>query len=408
MAHASAAFAPGDLEGASVGFLFNHYAPHQVAHAAPIAFELSRRHPECAVVVMTSSSEQAAAVAHIAERFPGQSCTLLSLEAHGALARLARRIGPIKKFALLRSNADYLDHFTALVVPEKTSLVLRSRLGCARPLFIHSRHGAGDRAVGFDPRSNDFDLVLLSGEKIRRRLAAAGALGPDFAIVGYPKFDAIGPASPRPALFRNGRPTVLYNPHFSPELSSWYPVGLEILEWFRRSDRFNLIFAPHVMLFRRRLQICLSSRAVAWARRIPRAYYACEHLHIDLGSEASTDMTYTRAADVYLGDVSSQVCEFLVRPRPCLFANPRGIAWQGDPNFEAWRLGPVFEDVRDLGRTLDDAIRDHPSYAQAQRAYVAETFDLRATPSSTRAADAIAEFLAKRRAAAPSLRAVPQ
>ena len=37
-----------------VGFLFNHYATHQVPHAAPYAFELSRRHPNLHVVYALS------------------------------------------------------------------------------------------------------------------------------------------------------------------------------------------------------------------------------------------------------------------------------------------------------------------------------------------------------------------
>jgi hypothetical protein len=110
-------------------------------------------------------------------------------------------------------------------------------------------------------------------------------------------------------------------------------------------------------------------------------------------------MTYTRAADVYLGDVSSQVCEFLVRPRPCLFANPRHLAWRSDPSFAAWRLGPVFDDIAQLGDALDEAIVGQPRRVEAQRAYVAETFDLSATPSAIRAAEAIRDFLAQRRRA---------
>ena len=34
-----------------VGFLFNHYAVHQVPHAAPYAFELSRNYPDIDVVI---------------------------------------------------------------------------------------------------------------------------------------------------------------------------------------------------------------------------------------------------------------------------------------------------------------------------------------------------------------------
>jgi hypothetical protein len=382
-----------------IGFLFNHDAPHQVAHSAPIAFELSRRHPECSVVLMMSSDEQARALEAIAARFPGHACRFVSLRARGPLARLGKIVGklaPLQKVALLRSNAGFLDGFTALVVPEKTSLMLRTRFGCTSPLLIHTRHGAGDRAIGFDRQSREFDFALLAGEKIRRRLESAGALPPRWAIVGYPKFDAFGSDLPS-ALpsFRNQRPIVLYNPHCSPRLSSWFPIGLDILEFFRRSDRFNLIFAPHVMLFRRRLQVGLNPPSVAWVRRVPGEYFACDNIHIDLGSQASMDMTYTGAADLYLGDVSSQVCEFLVRPRPCLFANPRRLRWQNDPSFEAWRLGPVFEDPSELGSALDAAFRTHGDYVEAQREYVRETFDLRELSSAARAADAIRSFVAE-------------
>ena len=41
-----------------VGFLFNHYAVHQVPHAAPYAFELSRKHPRFEVVIACSSDPE--------------------------------------------------------------------------------------------------------------------------------------------------------------------------------------------------------------------------------------------------------------------------------------------------------------------------------------------------------------
>ncbi len=48
-------------------------------------------------------------------------------------------------------------------------------------------------------------------------------------------------------------------------------------------------------------------------------------------------MSYTTAADIYLGDVSSQVYEFLYEPRPCLFLNSHEFAWKSDPNFAHWK-----------------------------------------------------------------------
>jgi hypothetical protein len=90
---------------------------------------------------------------------------------------------------------------------------------------------------------------------------------------------------------------VLYAPHFDRTLSSWHRLGPDLLERLVADQRFNVIFAPHA-----RLRSTLGSEELA---RIERC--ASPHVHVDLGSARSYDMTYTRAADIYLGDVSSQV-----------------------------------------------------------------------------------------------------
>ena len=253
------------------------------------------------------------------------------------------------------------------MAPEKTSLLLRSTGGLESLKFVHTRHGAGDRAIGFDRRSGEFDLVLMSGEKIRDRLQAAGLIDAGgYAIVGYPKFDACSvPDGARPRLFANDRPTVLYNPHCSPRLSSWFDDGLKVLEAFYRSGKYNLIFAPHVMLFRKRIQISLKPLRVAWTGTVPERYLACPHILVDLGSERSTDMTYTEAADLYLGDVSSQIYEFLRRPRPCAFIDSHATDWQGDGNFRHWTCGKVLKSADDLIAAVDEAFASHADYVAA-------------------------------------------
>ena len=99
------------------------------------------------------------------------------------------------------------------------------------------------------------------------------------------------------------------------------------------------------------------------------------------------------AADVYLGDVSSQIYEFLLRPRPCLFIDAHRQAWQDDPNF-LWKAGPVVANVDDLGGKLSEAIETHePQYASAQREMFAYSIDLSDRPSAERAAEAVLSFL---------------
>ena len=389
------------------GFLFNHDQLHQLAHSAPIAFELMRRQDGPEVRLFVTSQAQHDALLRVAEKCAMQIGKIYRLRLPLLLRLLQPLLDPLMPFSrvmmLLCNRAAFRD-LDLLVVPEKTSLLLRSRFGLKHLKFVHTRHGAGDREVGFDKASGEFDLVLMSGEKIRDRLIGAGLLKDGgHAVIGYPKFDlhAGGSAADdtphvvRPKLFDNDRPTVLYNPHCSPSLSSWYREGLAVLESFYRSDRYNLIVAPHVMLFAKRLQVSLDRWRFDAPGEIPARYRDCPHMLIDTGSARSCDMSYTEAADLYLGDASSQVYEFLHRPRPCVFLNTQGVAWRDDDNFRHWNAGPVLDNVDHLEDAIDDAFASHEHYVDTQRALFDYSFDLRETPSSVRGAEAIRAFCAR-------------
>src|SRR3546814_3576337 len=79
----------------------------------------------------------------------------------------------------------------------------------------------------------------------------AGTIRPGhYAVNGYVKLDLMPRLqAAREPLFTNGRPTVLYSPHFKRELSSWDRFGRDIIAWFAGQDRYNLVVAPHVRLF---------------------------------------------------------------------------------------------------------------------------------------------------------------
>ncbi|MGN6124594.1 MAG: hypothetical protein ACTHOJ_16755, partial [Sphingomonas oligoaromativorans] len=113
------------------------------------------------------------------------------------------------------------------------------------------------------------------------------------------------------------------------------------------------------------------------------------------GSRASTDMSYTSAADIYLGDVSSQVYEFLHRPRPCLFLNSQNAEWRGNPNSAHWQTGEVIADPTDLGAALDRAVAEHVHYLPMQQELFRRSFDLTEESSADRAAKAILGSLAR-------------
>lgn len=380
-----------------IGFLFNHHGAHQVAHALPVALALLRRGTNARVSILVSEGCEGE-VRRLAAATPGAAPEIVLLRPPSKLACAANRASgralPTDIVSTLRRNLDRFRKLDALVVPEKTSLLLKSLFGLKSLKLVHTRHGAGDRAIGFDKASGQFDLVLLSGEKIRDRLAQADLLKDDgHAIVGYPKFDVAPPARPR--LFPKDRPTVLYNPHPSPALSSWYRMGPAILDWFAKDGRYNLIFAPHVMLFKKRVTASLSPLALGWNAGPRAEHYEHDHMLIDTGSAASLDMTYTDAADIYLGDASSQVYEFIRHPRPCFFLNPRRLAWQGDADFAHWRAGHVLETIGDLDAALAEMPRLTPPMRKRQEGLFRYSFDLQERPSSERAAEAILDFMAR-------------
>jgi hypothetical protein len=376
-----------------IGFLFNHDQIHQVAHALPVALALARQAPSAELVVATSNRRLTDEVKRLCAEL-GASVPVVELGLRRPLTRFAARyleaVLPATKLGIYRDNLEFFGSLDALVVAEKTSLLLKTRYGLDDLRVIHTRHGAGDRAIGFDKASAHFDHVLVSGPKIRERLIEEAGVAPDrLSTVGYPKFDLL-PAEPKRLPFQaNGKPTVLYNPHPSPHLSSWFRHGQAVLQHFLRDDRYNLIFAPHVMLFHRRFVLTIDKLRIDRPGTIPREVLKAPNIHVDLGSRASTDMTYTSAADIYLGDVSSQIYEFLHTPRPCLFLDSHGTDWRGNANYAHWQTGEVIAGPTDLGAVLDRAVRDHDRYLPIQRELFARSFDLTAEPSADRAARAV-------------------
>jgi hypothetical protein len=381
-----------------IGFLFNHDQIHQVAHSLPIALALAETDPELDIVVATTNEVLRREVVRIISIHGGPGPRLVRLRQRNPILRGAVKaldgVIPAAKLAVYRDNLQFFRSLDALVVAEKTSAILKTRYGLDTLRLIHTRHGAGDRAIGFNKASSRFDLVLVSGPKIRDRLVAEAGLLPErLAIVGYPKFDLPRNRSLPTKLQGNDKPTVLYNPHVSPHLSSWYKHGRAVLDFFVGNPDYNLIFAPHVMLFERKVVISIDKLRLDWPGRLGSKYWDASNIHIDLGSSASTDMSYAEAADIYLGDVSSQVYEFLIRPRPCVFLNSHGFDYAADPNFAHWAAGEVIDGPAHLQTTLARARTEHLSYLEIQQELFARSIDLTQTSSSERAAQAIRHFL---------------
>lgn len=368
---------------------------HHVFHALPLAGELAEIAPDADIEIVYTDAGQQRMGEKIAPIYPALARvkeTLLrfplfdALRNQGVVASRLRLLRLLRALPLLR-RAD------AVIAPERTTTIIRHLLP-RRTRLIFTPHGAGDRAIMLDPRDRHFDFVLVAGEKSEARLLEAGTIRPGhYTVNGYIKADLMGrmgrigraaAGSDTQTLFANDRPTVLYNPHFRASLSSWPRFGRELIAAFAAQDRFNLVVAPHYRLF---------SDADEAAKQAVEALAVPGRIIVDLRSDRLFDMSYTLGADIYIGDVSSQVYEFLTLPRPCLFLNAHGTNWRGDPDYRFWTLGDVAGSVAELMGALDVARERHPLYRALQEQAVRESVGGDPTGAAERGARAIWRYI---------------
>lgn len=374
----------------NIGFLVNHYTPHQAYHSVPIAFALSTQYPQAQVTIIAGTSEIFDLCSQLAKYWPKHRCRIILANVpkwFDALDKMTQNYVFLRKEAVLHFNQNIFKDLDVLVVPEKHSLKLKRYSNLDHLKFVRIRHGAGDRTTGLDETNLAFDLILASGQKMKDRLLDLKAMDEKkISIIGYPKFDVVKHKPAPKTLFANDNPTILYNPHFRISESSWVSMGKDILDFFKENNQYNLIFAPHILLYKRKKR----HKAISLDR-----YQGIENIHLDTGSVSSVDMTYTRLADVYLGDVSSQIYEFLgYKPRPCLFLNTHNIEnWRDNPAYLHWSCGSVVEDMLNFHHALDETLGSHADYLDQQKQIIDYTFALSdSAASSELAAQAIIEY----------------
>ena len=340
---------------------------HQVFHLAPVAAELSRSEPLARVACLYPDAATGAALEQVRTAMDAPRLRLTCVPPPAWAEQLARVLGraDVRKLPLLGRLSWRLRGTRAVVTPERTSSALRW-LGLTRPLLINFFHGGGDRAVGSDARLKDFDLVVVPGAKDVARARGGRGLSRDrVRDCGYIKLDYLRRSATTPLrLFSGYRPVVLYNPHFDAAVSS-LPDARAVIAAFAAQDRYDLIVAPHL-----RLASAMGiAEKGAWA-----ALAVPGRIIVDLESSRLIDMSYVRAADIYLGDVSSQLYEFLALPRPVAFLDSHGVDWRGNPHYAGWHLGEVARHPAEVIAAIDRAVAGHPARIELQRRAVDEAF----------------------------------
>lgn len=338
---------------------------HQFLHFLPVAFELEQS-GQCKVRIFAPTDSDATSIAALADRL---GMTLPEIAIMDLPPMLESILPPAAhKFARLLLAANRIRDCDAVLCAERTSTILKRLPGGRCPPLFHIPHGAGDRAVGFENRFRHFDKVFVAGAKDRERLIAEGCCTAETCVVGGPvKLAATMRAGvKRQPLFPDDRPVILYNPHFHRRMGSGFIMAQRLAHAVCASDRYNLVIAPHIRMARH----WDDARRAQW-----QALAVAGRVLVDLGSERSVDMTYTMGADLYVGDVSSQIYEYLARPRPCLFFNGHDAAWRDNPDYAMWSFGPVVEPDDDLDAAICHAFDSWPDYRAVQEECTRAAFD---------------------------------
>jgi len=345
-----------------IGFLFIG-GEHQMLHIAPVAAALAdATNGRCAPRLFVGPAGDKRVLANLLGSL-GMKADIERLRLPVPIERLAAagNFNSSLKLPRLVWNLRTLRRLDGLVVAERTSTFLKRVPGYCPPL-VHIPHGAGDRAIGFEKRVKLFDYVIAAGPKDRERMIEDSLVSAACCFVsGYVKLGAIRKlraAENAPPLFGNGRPIVLYNPHFSKKLSSWWRFAPSVVRAVLEETDANLIVAPHV-----RMLETLRAENYAWLD----GFNGEGRLLVDLGSPQSSDMTYTLAADIYVGDVSSQAYEFIHQPRPCVFLNATGRDQTNNRDFAHWRFGEVVSEPNKIGAAITRAASRHVEFAETQR-----------------------------------------
>jgi len=357
---------------------------HHINHFVPIAIELAKKNQ---VSIVTYPSEHTYLLNKL-KTLGGDDVKVEQLSTHWFRAftdKLKNRRLPRNNF-WVKKNASYIfRNFNVLIFSGFTHRnFLKIATNEKRPIFIKIPHGFSGRDHGYYSYFSDFDFKLLFGDFDLEMLKNKTDIG-NFKIFGYPKFDVLSNDSSK-KLFSNNKKTILYCPHFSPKKSSWKKFGIEILEFFYNQHHYNLIFAPHINLFNR--------KGGEDEKLISKKYYNSPNIHIDLGSVASVDMVHVKRADIYLGDISSQVYEFIIDPKPCIFINSENIVYQNDINYRFWQCGEVIDSLDQLDDALKNSEEIFKEFEPIQKKINSENYYTEeGSTASERAANAINSFL---------------
>ena len=365
---------------------------YQFYHAAAVMFDLMRREDvEADIFHIDPAFPEHLERLRLAHGMAPLSSQELSAGLVGKAIQSVKVLGLAKPQVLAANERRFAEFDSVISTEDGIARLFADGPATERPARIVITHGAGTRYFPSLPQMGRCDLVVAKGPRdAQSYVEQTGLTAAQVVAGGYPKLVTTGLlAKSRAPLFGNEHPVVLYNPHKERKQRSWDTFFQPLLDGFRKDRSRNLIVAPHIKMFRRR-----SEKIRENLRKL-----SDETILADPSSQRLLDNSYTEAADIYVGDVSSQVVEFLARPRPCVFLNAHGADWQDDPHYAMWHMGEVIDDPAELMPAIERAPRLHERFAERQAGFAASALGDTSERSVRVSADAIEHFVREWKAA---------
>lgn len=368
-----------------VGFLLLS-GPYHAHHCAPIAYELSKDE-SLRVTIYYQSQDTLRVLNELARIYPHNQVILKHLGC-GAIERIRMKIRGRtypRTRVLYKKHKNELSSNEVLVSSSFGISYLRKISAYENSKLVMCFHGAGDGGIANIPWDT-YDLLLVSGEKYKDFLLKQNHLLADkIENVGYVKFEGCTSTPKKDYIFKNNNPTVLYNPHHNLKYSSLYCWGDKIFDYFAKNCQYNLIIAPHVLIYNRNLGL---------VKEIKSKVSGFKNIFFTENSDLRCfNMQLIKQSDLYLGEYSSQVYEFLEKPKACLFLNPNKVAWQKNQEFTMWKMGNVVTDFSNFEHFLEKSFKNPAEFSKDQEKLLAYTFRKKDGLAAFRATTAIKQLL---------------
>lgn len=225
---------------------------------------------------------------------------------------------------------------------------------------IWALHGPVSTSHGYSVSTSNVDLILNPGPSTFDSFQGTSA---KLHKTGSIKLESImeKTAHNENSLFPNKNPTVVFNPHFNKNLGaqSWEVFGKQVLDHFNSRPQYNLIFAPHPNL-KKIFDLSFDNQSYG------------DNIIIDIDSKKLSNLFYEKHADIYLGDISSQVLEYIyLKPRPLIFLIDESSLLSEETR-KIHSLGSVINSVEEIDDLILKELSEHKRLAQEK--FVLNTF----------------------------------